>query len=115
MKDEMTSGDLALFYHSNDNPSGIYGIAKVSSTPHTDKTQFDLSDEHFDPKSKKEKPLWACVDFSFVKKIKKPISLQELKEDPKLEGMFIRRKGDRLSIQPVSQRHFEYILKLSER
>jgi predicted RNA-binding protein with PUA-like domain len=113
MKDEMSVGDLALFYHSNSKPSGIYGIAKVVSKPHPDNSQFDKQDEHFDPKSKIEHPLWICVDFSFIKKFKNPISLVELKQDPKLEGMYIRRKGDRLSIQPVSKKHFEYITKLA--
>lgn len=115
MKDEMSLGDLALFYHSNSKPSGVYGIAKVASKAHIDETQFDTKDEHYDPKSSKENPRWFCVDFSFVKKIKEPISLSELKLDPKLEGMYVRRKGDRLSIQPVSKKHFDYILKIAEK
>ncbi len=115
MRDEMSIGDLALFYHSNSKPSGIYGVAKVVSKPHTDETQFDKKDEHFDPKSNKENPQWICVDFGFVSKLKEPISLTELKADPKLDGMYVRRKGDRLSIQPVSKKHFEYILKLAEK
>jgi len=114
MRDEMSVGDLALFYHSDSKPSGVYGVAKVASKPHIDETQFDSKDEHFDPKSKKENPLWVCVDFSFVKKLKHPIPLSELKHDPKLEGMTVRKKGDRLSIQPVSQKHFEYILELAK-
>ena len=114
MRDEMSVGDYALFYHSNDKPSGVYGLAKVSSKPHPDQTQFDSKDEHYDSKSKQENPQWICVDFSFVKKFKNPISLSELKTDPKLEGMYVRRKGDRLSIQPVSKKHFEYIIKLTE-
>jgi predicted RNA-binding protein with PUA-like domain len=85
----------------------------VVSKPHPDLSQFDSKDEHFDPKSKKENPQWICVDFSFVKKFKHPISLAEIKRDPKLEGMFARRKGDRLSIHPVAKKHFEYIRKLA--
>lgn len=115
MRDEMSIGDLALFYHSNDKPSGVYGIAKVASKPHPDESQFDPKDEHYDPKSKRENPQWICVDFSFVEKLTNPISLAELKADPKLEGMHVRRKGDRLSIQPVSKKHFEYILKLAKK
>ncbi len=112
MRDDMKVGDLALFYHSNSKPSGVYGIAKVASKPHPDQTQFDSADEHFDPKSKKENPQWVCVDFTFVEKFKNPITLAELKLDPQLEGMYVRRKGDRLSIQPVSQKHFEYVVEL---
>lgn len=114
MRDEMSIGDIALFYHSNSKPSGVYGIAKVSSKPHADETQFDSHDNHYDPKSKKENPQWICVNFSFVKKFENHISLSELKIDPELEGMYVRRKGDRLSIQPVSQKHFEHILNLGE-
>lgn len=114
MRDEMSIGDLALFYHSNSKPSGVYGVAQVASKPHPDMTQFDSKDEHFDPKSTKQNPTWSCVDFSFIQKFDNPISLTELKADPKLEGMYVRRKGDRLSIQPVSKNHFEYIIKLGK-
>lgn len=113
MRDLMQNGDMALFYHSEDKPSGIYGLAQVCSAPHPDETQFDPLDEHFDPKSKKENPTWICVDLKFVEKFKHPISLAELKADPKLEGMRVRAKGDRLSVQPVSKRHFEYVLGLA--
>ena len=113
MRDEMSIGDLALFYHSNSKPSGVYGVAQVISKPHPDTTQFDSKDEHFDPRSSEENPIWMCVNFKFVSKLKHPISLQEIKINPKLEGMLVRRKGDRLSIQPVSQKHFDYLLKIN--
>lgn len=113
MYKEMKEGDLALFYHSNSKPSGVYGIAKVSSAPYPDPSQFDSKDEHYDSKSTKTNPIWWCVTFSFVKKFDTPVSLAQLKEEEKLDGMYIRRKGDRLSIQPVSKKHFEYIVKLS--
>ena len=110
MRDGMKIGDLALFYHSNSHPSGIYGVAKVVSLPHPDDTQFDPKDDHFDPKSAFQNPTWVCVDFAFVTKLAKPIALSELKSDPALDGMMIRQKGDRLSIQPVSKKHFNHIV-----
>jgi predicted RNA-binding protein with PUA-like domain len=113
MRDSMSVGDMALFYHSEDKPSGVYGLAQVTSKPHPDESQFDPKDEHFDPKSKRKNPQWICVDFKFVEKFKTPISLAELKADPELEGMRVRAKGDRLSIQPVSKRHFEYVVKIA--
>ena len=113
MRDEMQIGDLALFYHSEDKPSGVYGIAQVCSAPHPDESQFDRKDEHYDPKSKRENPTWICVDFRFVEKFEHPISLAELKLDPKLEGMRVRARGDRLSVQPVSKKHFEYVVRLA--
>lgn len=110
MRDQMKIGDLCLFYHSNSEPTGVYGVAKVVSKPHPDMTAFDKKDEHYDPKSKTENPTWMCVDIAFVKKFKNPISLSEIKIDPKLEGIVVSQKGSRLSIQPVSEKHYKYIV-----
>ncbi len=112
MRDSMKVGDMALFYPSNgtpDAPSGVYGIARVASIPHSDMTQFDTKDEHYDPSSSKQNPRWMCVDMKFVSMFKKPVSLEMIKFDPYLEGMMVRQKGSRLSIQPVSEKHFRYI------
>jgi predicted RNA-binding protein with PUA-like domain len=110
MRDNMSIGDEILFYHSNAEPSGIYGLAKVVSKPHADATAFDKKDDHFDPKSTKDKPIWECVDVAYFKKFKRPISLTELKQDPKLEGMAVTQRGSRLSVQPVAKEHFDYIV-----
>ena len=112
MRDDMSVGDLVLFYHSlgtTENPSGIYGVAKVASPAHADPTQFEKADMHFDPKSKKDAPSWQCVDMAFVKKFKTPINLGMIKIDKNLEGMEVRRPGSRLSVMPVSEKHFKYI------
>lgn len=112
MRDEMKQGDLVLFYHSLgtvEQPSGIYGIAKVAGKPHPDMSQFDKKDEHYDPKAKEEAPIWACVDMAFVKKFKVPVSLGDIKRDRALEGMEVRRTGSRLSVMPVSEKHFKHI------
>ncbi len=109
MKD-MRVGDLVLFYHSVSKPTGVYGIAKVVRAAHPDETQFDKKDEHFDPKATKEKPIWYCVDVAFVERCKEPVSLGALKSDPHLRGMLVcSPAGSRLSVQPVSSSHFEYI------
>lgn len=108
----MRIGDLLLFYHSSSDLTGVYGIAKVSSKAHPDETALDKKDEHFDPKSTKENPIWYCVDISFVKKFSKPITLPEMKKDKKLSGIMVLKKGSRLSIQPVSENHFKHILSL---
>ena len=111
MRDDMQIGDLCLFYHSSATPSEVSGIAEVVSAPHPDETAFDPKDEHYDPTSSKEKPTWMCVDIAFVKKVPRPISLHEIKNDPHLAAMLVSKKGSRLSIQPVSKAHFEYITK----
>lgn len=112
MMRDMKKGDLTLFYHSNGNPSGVYGIAKVASAPHADETQFDPKDEHYDSRAARDRPIWYCVDVAFVKKFENPVSLDAIKFDPKLEGMMVRAKGSRLSIQPVSEKHFQHIIHL---
>lgn len=115
MRDSMKVGDVALFYHSSTKIPGVSGIAKVVSTPHGDASAFDIQDEHYDPKSKKEKPTWICVDFAFVKKLPRLVSLEEIKKDHKLLGIMVAQTGSRLSIQPVSKLHFDRILELSSK
>jgi len=110
MRDSMKKGDVALFYHSNSKTNGVYGIAKIVGTAHADETQFDKKDSHHDPTSTKENPRWMCVDIAFVKKFAEPVTLEEIKHDPHLEGMMVRQVGSRLSIQPVSEKHFKYII-----
>lgn len=111
-KNVMRVGDLVLFYHSNgdvEHPTGVYGIAKVASEAHVDESQFDPKDEHYDPKSKREKPMWHCVDIAFVEKLAQPVTLADMKLDPKFKGMLVLERGSRLSIQPVLEKHFERV------
>jgi predicted RNA-binding protein with PUA-like domain len=105
---QMEKGDLILFYHSQSDPNGVYGIAKVAAKAHLDETQFDKKNYHFEPRATKEKPVWYCPDIMFVEKLENPVSLTEIKLDPELEGMMLRRRA-RLSVQPVSEKHFRYI------
>ena len=113
MRDEMRVGNLALFYHSNTEPIGIVGLAKVAGLPYPDPTQFDKKSMYYDPRATKEKPIWFLVDFRFVKKFKRMIALAELKASPFFADMLVTQKGSRLSIQPVAEKHFEKILKLA--
>ncbi len=116
MRDSMKLGDKALFYHSNgtkENPTGVYGTAKVVSKPYPDQTAFDKKDDHYDPKSKKDSPTWMLVDMAFESEFKNPVSLTQIKFEPKLRGIMVAERGSRLSIQPVSKEHFEVIVGLS--
>jgi predicted RNA-binding protein with PUA-like domain len=117
MRDSMKIGDKALFYHSNgtkENPTGVYGTAKVASKPYPDPTQFDKKDDHYDLKSKKENPTWIVVDMAFESEFKNPVSLGQIKFEPKLSGIMVAQRGSRLSIQPVSKEHFEAVVKMSK-
>ncbi len=113
MRDEMKVGDLCLFYHSSSKANGVYGVAKVASKTYPDPAQFDKKSHYFEPKSTKEKPYWWLVDIAFVRKFKKPLLVEEMRGDPKLEGMVLWH-APRLSIQPVSAAHFKYVEKLAQ-
>jgi predicted RNA-binding protein with PUA-like domain len=105
----MQVGDLALFYHSSVEPMGVFGVVKVVAATHVDESQFNKKDSHFDPKATRAKPIWYCVDVAFVEEFKEPVLLGAIKADPNLRGIMLAAPGSRLSVQPVSQKHFEYI------
>ena len=112
MRDKMKIGDQAFFYHSNCKEIGIVGIMEVCSEPYPDFTAFDPDDHHFDAKSDPDNPRWFMVDLKFVEKFPRTITLAELKANPKLEEMLILRKGNRLSITPVSKADWNRVLKM---
>ena len=108
----MQIGDLAFFYHSNTNPPGIVGIMQVVKTAYPDHTAFDPQDSHFDPKSDPDNPRWHMVDVKFKQKLARCITLEEIKHNPELANMPLVRKGNRLSIMPVSQQEWQHILEM---
>lgn len=112
MRDDMRVGDQILFYHSNCAEIGIVGVMKVASKPYPDPTAFDPDSNYFDPKSDPDDPRWMLVDVKFVRKLKRTITLAELKEIPALDGMLLLKKGNRLSVMPVEESHWKVIQKL---
>jgi predicted RNA-binding protein with PUA-like domain len=113
MRDEMKDGDLVLFYHSNADPPGVAGVARVTGEPYADPTQFDKRSKYYDAKSKREDPRWILVDVEFVERLDDVLPLATLKEDRHLEGMLVTMKGQRLSVQPVEKKHAKRVLKLA--
>lgn len=111
MMKDMAIGDSVLFYHSNAEPPGIAGLATVSKLAMPDPTQFDNKSEYFDKKATAQKPIWYCVEVRFQKKFKNIFSLSDIKADKNLKDMVVVQKGSRLSIQPVNEKDFKYILK----
>ena len=107
---EMKKGDQVLFYHSSCPEPGVVGVAKVVKEAYPDFTAFDPESKYFDPKSSADKPRWFMVDIQFQKKLKRTITLAELKQNPFLEGMQLLRKGNRLSVMPVAKTEFDCIL-----
>ena len=114
MRDDMKRGDLVFFYHSSCPQPGIAGIAKVSRNGYPDETQFDAGGEYFDPKATRENPRWVNVDITLVRKTPL-IGIQELRSYPELASMQILKRGNRLSITPVSEQEWAFILSLIER
>lgn len=112
MMNEMKVGDLVLFYHSNAEPPGVAGIARVSKPAAPDTLQFDKKSEYYDPKATREKPIWFCVEVEYVEKFKTYIPLQTLRETETLADLLVLKKGQRLSIQPVDPKHFAIIKKM---
>lgn len=110
MRDNIKVGDMALIYHSSCKDIGVAGVGKITKAAYPDRTQFDSKDKHYDPTAKKENPRWFTVDVSFVKKFKEVVPLSYLRLNPKLSDMLILRKGSRLSITPIAERHFKEIL-----
>ena len=112
MRDQMQVGDLALFYHSSCPAPGIAGIVEVVKPAYPDRTQFDPKSPYFDAKSTRAAPRWLHVDVKLVRKTRL-IGLPELRETPGLEDMVTLRRGNRLSITPVTASEWKIIEKLA--
>ena len=112
MRDEMRIGDEVFFYHSNCKEPAVVGIAKVASKPYPDPTQFDTKSKYYDPKSNPDDPRWILVDVEFVRRFDRAVTLKEIKAHPGLDDMILTRRGNRLSIMPVSEEHWNIILGL---
>jgi predicted RNA-binding protein with PUA-like domain len=112
MRDDMKLGDQVFFYHSNCAEPGIVGIMEIVKEGYPDFTAFDPDDKHYDPKSDPAKPRWIMVDVKYVKTLSRTISLKELKAQTQLADLALLRRGNRLSIMPISKAEWEFILSL---
>ena len=113
MRDEMSVGDPVLFYHSQTGKPAVVGVAEVVFTPYPDPTQFDPDSRYFDAKATLEAPRWFQVDIRALRPLERPVTLAELRNVDELGGMYLLRRGNRLSIQPVTEREFRYVLSLA--
>jgi predicted RNA-binding protein with PUA-like domain len=112
IRDEMKVGDQAFFYHSSCKVPSVVGIMKIASDAYADPTQFDPKNKHYDAKSPADNPRWLLVDVNFERKMKRPITLKELKDHPDLSDFRLNQRGNRLSIFPVSEDHWNLIVGL---
>lgn len=114
LRDDFRKGDLAFIYHSSTDVMGIAGIMQVVRTAYPDPTQFEKKNEHYDPGSDTQNPRWFVVDVQLKRRFKRVITLDELRKHEKreLDGMLLLKRGNRLSITPVSEAHWNFILTL---
>ncbi len=115
LRDQVKVGDGVLFYHSSADPPCIAGIAEIVRAGHPDPTAFDPRSDHYDPKSDPNDPTWYQVSIKAVRPVEPPIGLPELGTVAELAGMELLRKGSRLSVQPVTKKEWDTILKLARR
>jgi len=114
LRDTIKVGDQVFFYHSNAEPPGIVGIAKVVQAGHPEPAAFDAGHHYFDEKSDPSNPTWYQVRIQAVNPVEPPITLPELRSIPELAGMELLRKGSRLSVQPVTAAEWKLITGLAK-
>jgi predicted RNA-binding protein with PUA-like domain len=112
---EMKLGDLGLFYHSSCAQPGAAGICEVVKTAYPDFTQFDRDGEYFDGRARPDKPIWMMVDVAFVRAFERPVTLAQMRAEPRLVGMALLKRGQRLSVQPVMPHEWDIVLELANR
>lgn len=112
---EMRIGDLGLFYHSSIAEPAAVGICKVVKEGYPDFTQFERGGEYFDGRAKPDKPIWMMVDVAYVEAFEHPVTLARMRAEPRLTGMALLKRGQRLSVQPVMPHEWKIVLELSKR
>lgn len=114
MRDQMRPGDGVLFYHSSTRVPGVYGLAEVSAEPYPDPTQFDPASKYHDPKSTPEAPRWQLVDVRFRRRLKRPLTLDTIRRHARElgEDFALTRRGNRLSVMPVSRSQWNLLMNL---
>ena len=114
LRDDFKKGDLGFFYHSSCAEPGIAGIVEVVRTGYPDASAWDPRSEYYDAKSTENKPLWYCVDVKLVRRTKRIITLDMLRmhAETQLKSMLLLRRGNRLSVTPVDESHWKFVLSL---
>ena len=111
MRDQMAPGDPVLFHHSNADPTGVAGLARVASAAYPDRSALDPASHYFDEKASEDDPRWYLVDIEFVERFPRVVSMDELRATPGLEKMLLINKS-RLSVQPVTEAEYGIVVRL---
>jgi len=113
LRDEIKCGDGVLFYHSNIPQPAIVGLAQVVREGYPDHTALDPTADHFDPRATEESPIWYMVDVQYLEPLPSPIVREDLRRHPLLRGMDVLKKGNRLSVQPVTLEQWQAVIGLA--
>jgi len=111
MRDEMRIGDPVLFHHSNADPTGVAGLARVASASYPDRSALDPASHYYDEKSSADDPRWFLVDIEYVETFPRVVTMDELRGTPGLEKMLVINKS-RLSVQPVTDEEYRIVVEL---
>ena len=114
MMRDMQVGDEVLFYHSNAKPPNVAGLARISKPAGPDPTAFDPKSKYYDPKSRPGKARWFCVEVAFKAVFDKALPIEALRKEKALAKMLLLKKGQRLSVLPVTKEEYMHILKMSK-
>lgn len=112
LRDDLKVGDYAFFYHSSCTPPGIVGIVEIMKSGYPDFTAFDPESKYYDPTSSRDNPRWFMVDIRLVKKFDHMLTLEDIKNHSILKNMQVARKGNRLSVMPVTEKEWKTVLQL---
>ncbi|UCH66559.1 MAG: EVE domain-containing protein [Ignavibacterium sp.] len=113
IRDKMRKGDGVLFYHSNADPLAVVGHCEIVKEAYPDHTQFDPDNKHFDPEAIQKEPRWFMVDIKLKEKFKTPVTLKQIKENPKMKDFRLIQRGNRLSVMSVTKSEWDEIIRLS--
>lgn len=111
----MRKGDLVVFFHSGGKPSGAAGIGRVAKELYPDKSQFDAKSKYYDKRASRERPLWFLVDVAFVSKFERLVPIEAMRKTKALGNMLMLRRGNRLSVTPLTKEEFETIGELARK
>lgn len=111
---EMRIGDLGFFYHSSIAEPAAVGIVRVVKEAFPDFTAWEKGGEYYDPRSKPDKPMWQMVEVEYVEPLAHPVTIAQMRAESRLVGMELLKKGQRLSVQPVTPHEWKIILELSK-
>jgi predicted RNA-binding protein with PUA-like domain len=114
LRDQVQVGDHVLFYHSREEPLGVFGTMEIVRAGYPDSTAFDPHSKYYDPDSRPDQPRWYMVDVKLLRKFGKPVTREALQQDKAASGMLVMKKGMRLSIQPVTEAEWQAVLKLAD-